>query len=38
MAANPHTALRDHVCALLGESHAHVEFQKAVADWPQADR
>lgn len=34
MAADPHKAVRDHVCALLAESHAHVEFKKAVAGWP----
>ena len=34
MAADPHRALRDHVCALLAEPHAHVDYKNAVADWP----
>lgn len=31
-------ALREHVVALLGESHAHVGFKDAIADWPPALR
>jgi uncharacterized damage-inducible protein DinB len=38
MPAKPHTdpdrSLRDHVVALLGESHAHVAFKDAIADLP----
>jgi hypothetical protein len=32
--ADPHRALREHVVALLEGGHAHVQFEEAVADWP----
>jgi uncharacterized damage-inducible protein DinB len=35
---DPNQALRDHLVALLGESHAHVGFKDAIADWPPALR
>ncbi|HEV2751557.1 MAG TPA: DinB family protein [Gemmatimonadales bacterium] len=45
MAANPKPRrtdptqpLREHLIALLGESHAHVPFKDAIADWPPALR
>lgn len=34
LATNPDRALRDHLVALLGESHAHVTFKDAIADLP----
>jgi uncharacterized damage-inducible protein DinB len=36
--SDPNQALRDHIVALLGESHAHVGFKDAIADWPVALR
>jgi len=36
--SDPNQALRDHIVALLGESHAHVGFKDAMADWPVALR
>jgi DinB superfamily len=35
---DPNQALRDHLVALLGESHAHVGFKDAIAGWPPALR
>ncbi|HVH68336.1 MAG TPA: DinB family protein [Gemmatimonadales bacterium] len=32
--SDPDRALRDHVVALLGESHAHITFNDAIADLP----
>lgn len=32
--ADPNQALRDHLIKLLGEGHAHVTFQDALAGWP----
>ena len=36
--SDPTQALREHVVALLGESHAHVGFKDVIADWPPALR
>jgi len=35
---DPNQPLRDHLVALLGESHAHVGFKDAIAAWPPALR
>src|ERR1700693_4074285 len=33
-APDPHTALREHLVAMLRGGHAHVLFRDAIADWP----
>jgi hypothetical protein len=35
---DPTQSLREHLIALLGESHAHAPFKDAIADWPPALR